>query len=156
MVHEKVNKIVDFLLERYKGGEEYFDNLDAEIRKEENKDIIIELFKGLENKSVIVSGKFGSHVLEMYKKGEVKCSGFMFVNGGLRYGKVARASVRGIFQSEAVFIDDSFYKGRTRDRINEFLTTKVGYKSKVVETRVVYDGSIDKDWSVGSFFRYHK
>jgi hypoxanthine-guanine phosphoribosyltransferase len=156
MVHDKINKIVDELLKVYKGGEEYFDNLDEVIRKEENKDIILELFKGLQYGNVVVSGKFGKHIEQMFLKAEIDVLNLIVINGGLREGNVREVksyTSSDISNSYFVFIDDSFYKGRTREKINDYLKT---YNSQIQQTRVVYDGSIEKDWTVGSYFRYHK
>lgn len=149
----KLNNIVETLLKQFVGGEAYFDKLDEVLRDPENFDIIQKLFSPLADCNVVMSGKFGHHVLELFDNGLIHVNSLIVVNGGLRKGEVKEIKVRNLYKNSAyVFVDDSFYKGRTRDKVAEFMAK---FHCDISHTRVAYDGSIEKDNSVISIFRYH-
>ena len=155
MTTTKLEGIIQNLLDTHKGGEKYFDNFDAEMLKEENLDIVLSIFEPYKGTNIAVSGKFGSYALELYKKGIIECKTIIRFNGGLRKGFIKEIEYIGDHNWAGkgfVFIDDSFYRGRTRNRINQFLNVA---NSRIVHTSVVYDGSIEKDEKVTSLFRYH-
>lgn len=145
----KFENIIEKLLVKHKEGETFFDNLDAELRHNENHDIINSLMAGLENCNIVVSGKFGRYLCSLYPN-------LLLFNGSLR-SKDGLAAVMGEDTTKSytnyIFIDDSFYSGTTRDKINNVLARK---NSKIVKTLVAYDGSKHKDDTVFSLFRYHK
>jgi hypothetical protein len=150
---KQMHNLVQRLLEKYVGGTEYFDNLDAELRKPENFPIFEALFKGLNN--VVVSGRFGQYFLDQYMKGKISVPGTIVVlNGGLRHGaKADVVFIRGsIAHKWFVFVDDSFYKGCTQRAVARYLAENDGV---IIRTRVAYDGSIELEDSVSSFYRYH-
>lgn len=149
----KINCIVDTLIEKFVGGETYFDNLDEALRDPQNLDIIIELFQGLDGHSVIMSGKFGYYVLELFYRGLIPVKSLIVVSGGLRSSEIESAEFHNFSVGDNfAFVDDSFYKGRTRDKVAEFLS-KVG--CNLIGTTVVYDGSTKRDETVRSLYRYH-
>lgn len=150
---KKLNNIVDELIDKFVGGETYFDNLDEVLRQKENFDIVQKLFSPLKDSNVIVSGKFGHYILELFEKGLIPLNSIIVVNGSLREGNIKEVSLRN-FQdnSKYVFVDDSFYKGRTMEKVEEFLNS---INCKLLETIVVYDGSIEKKENVYSMYRYH-
>lgn len=150
---EKLNNIVDSLINKFVGGETYFDKLDEALRDPQNLDIILELFYNLNGHSIIMSGKFGYYVLGLFDKGLIPVKSLVVVNGSLRNGEINSAELRNFSVGDKfIFVDDSFYKGRTRDKVAEFLS-QIG--CNLVGTTVVYDGSIKKDKSVYSLYRYH-
>ncbi len=55
---------------------------------------------------------------------------------------------------KCILFDDSFYSGTTRDKIENKLKT-IHSEAKIIGTYVVYDGSIAKQYTVYSMFRYH-
>ena len=149
----KLNNIINQLLNEFSGGETYFDKLDETLRSPENLDIIINLFSPLSDAHVIMSGKFGYYALELFDKGLIPLKSLIVVNGGLRKGEVEKIDVRFMEdQVGYVFVDDSFYKGRTRDKVEEFLKI---FNCFLAQTRVIYDGSPEKDKNVFSMYRYH-
>jgi hypothetical protein len=149
----KLNNIVENLLKEFVGGEKYFDKLDEVLRFPENFDIIYQLFSTLNNENVIMSGKFGYYVLELFDKGLIPLQSLIVVNGSLRNGFVNKIDTRNLKEYEGyIFVDDSFYKGRTRDKVADFLTT---INCSLTATHVVYDGSLLRNDKVFSLYRYH-
>lgn len=149
----KLRFLVNDLLLKYEGGEPYFDKFDEELRNPENFDIILELFKPLNNSNVIMSGKFGKYILYLHDKGLIPLNSVIVVNGGLRKFEITDFDFRFFIpNSPYIFVDDSFYLGRTRDKVSMFLKNKGCYLS---ETKVIYDGSLIKNNNVNSLFRYH-
>lgn len=150
---ERLNNIVDSLINKFVGGETYFDKLDEVLRDPQNLDIILELFHNLNGHSIIMSGKFGYYVLVLFDKGLIPVKSLVVVNGSLRNGEINSAELRNFSLGDNfTFVDDSFYKGRTRDKVAEFLS-QIG--CNLIGTTVVYDGSIKKDKSIYSLYRYH-
>ena len=149
----KLKTIVEELLSQFVGGEAYFDKLDEVLRDPKNFDIIQNLFSSLSDSNVIMSGKFGYYALELFDNGLISVNSLIVVNGGLRKGEVKDIEVRNLHKNSAyVFVDDSFYKGRTRDKVAEFISK---FHCDISHMRVVYDVSIEKDNSVTSMYRYH-
>ena len=76
------------------------------------------------------------------------------INGGLRKDNVIIPFWENfnIEEKKIVFIDDSYYLGRTRDKIKMAIEEKNG---TLINTYVFYDGSKTKDDSVKSFYRYY-
>jgi len=155
MTTTKLEEIIQNLLNTHKGGEKYFDNFDAEMLKEENLDIIIDFIDSVGYKNIAVSGKFGSYVALLYMQGLLDVKSVVKFNGGLRKGGITDITFigkGGYENKEFVFIDDSFYKGRTRDKVAEYLERN---NSRIVHTSVIYDGSLEQEEEVTSLFRYH-
>ncbi len=149
----KLNNIVDKLIQELTGGEQYFDKLDEVLRDPNNFDIVQQLFSTLDNSCVIMSGKFGFYLLQLFDKGLIPAQSLIVVNGSLRNGEIKKIQMRNFIpNSRFTFVDDSFYKGRTRDKISKFIED-IG--CSLEGTLVVYDGSINKDETVSSLFRYH-
>lgn len=149
----KLNNIVEQLIEQFVGGETYFDKLDETLRDPRNFDIILHLFSTLNCTNVVMSGKFGYHILDLFDRGLIPVKSLVVVNGGLRRGKVTSVEFRNFQEGEKyVFVDDSFYKGRTRLKVAKFLKS---INCEMTKTMVVYDGSPVKDEKVFSLYRYH-
>jgi len=173
---KRIDKIVKDISKTTTGGNVFFDKLDYEIKKSENKDIIVKLFDkiysdfGL-NYNLVVSGGFGDLVMFLLKRGDIKCKGTILqVSGGLtshftdmdKIKKIKEVHIQkqigDINNKEFIFVDDSFYSGTTGFSIDLFLK-RLG--SKILKTYVVYDGNDTKssnrfslynyyDWNVGS------
>lgn len=154
MVTTKLNEIVNELLKKFTGGETYFDKLDDAIKDPENFDIVQGLFEHIRNSHVIMSGGFGYYVQGLFEKGLIPLKSLVVVNGSLRKGEIKTMSADFMEpNTEYVFVDDSFYKGRTRDKVKDFVETSGCTMSS---TMVIYDGSLEKDDTVFSLYRYHK
>ncbi|MCP4395679.1 MAG: hypothetical protein GY804_15635 [Alphaproteobacteria bacterium] len=148
---ELLNKIVTEMIEKHKGGEVFFDNLDSKMRDRGIIDSLMELsvYEPYDT-SFILSGKFGIHIKNTYPSLEMH----LLVNGGLRKEKIIslepfKHRIKG---RSFVFLDDSFYLGRTRDAIQ---TEIEKWGGKIKRTYVCYDGSKEKDETVKSLYRYY-
>ena len=150
-----IESLVNSCLITHIGGEKFFDAIDEKLR---NDNILMTMMIGkvIENEKfdyIIVSGRFGY----AFKDFCSKCIDSSFdksiitINGGLREGKINTEIKFDLNNKDIIFIDDSFYLGRTRDKIKNFIEYKGG---KLICTYVFYDGSRKKDDSVHSFYRY--
>ena len=99
----------------------------------------------LEETGLIVSGGFGNAIMTMYGDRLTENFGEVIVtNGGIRLGNEA-----------AIFIDDSYYLGRTKAGISVALR-KIRPDASLYETYVIYDGSMGRADKIKSMYRYGK
>jgi hypothetical protein len=160
---ELLDRIVKECIEQHEGGEKFFDSLDESVRN--SKEIFEELYsiafeKLCDNqylfakKIIVVSGRFGT----IFAKEVNNFSNFLIVSveGCLRFNEFSGfGKYQSMFaNSKVVFIDDSFYLGRTRDKIKEEVERIGGH---FLGTIVAYDGSISRivKEDVQSLYRYH-
>ena len=145
-----MNKIFDKVnncLEKFIGGEIFFDELDKQIKFD--KKLLEELFYKAKNEKaeVIASGEIGL-CLHNY--------GFpidIIVQGGLRKNKeVLDLSPFIDANKDYVFIDDSYFSGKTAQVIKEEIE-RCGAKLKCIW--VAYDGSQTPIHKVKSLYRYY-
>ena len=152
---EKMNSIVKTCLEQHEGGEVFFDSIDEMIR---NDDSLIEMMISKVKATttpefIVVSGNFGIVFLNYCIKNMPELVSYiMVVPGGLRNGVPVGEIPRKFFNKKGIFIDDSYYLGRTEKAIGEELK-KVN--SAIIKTFVFYDGSKEKNNNVISFYRYY-
>jgi hypothetical protein len=158
-----LNDIVRKCITQHEGGEKFFDALDEAVRNETH------IMEGLVNIAdqifydngsideaeaivIVVSGKFGA----VFKNNITYSEGTVIsVEGGLRSNEFTGFGMfEGLVASaDVIFVDDSFYQGRTRDKIQAEVERLGG---NFLGTVVAYDGSIEKDLNVESIFRYHR
>lgn len=148
----QIDNIVKEMIEKHEGGEKFFEHLDKAVQQEPILDQLLNMIG--ENTSmlhpIVLSGGFGRYFHNTMKT-EIP---LLVVNGGLRKGEpVDDLSYLGLTGVEFIFIDDSFYSGKTRDAINQELEK---HGAKIVQTFVIYDGSLEKDDTVHSLYRYHR
>lgn len=155
---EVLNDIVENMLREHIGGEKFFDHLDEHVRKE--KVIIDELLEilPLHNYNIIVSGGFGLFFYNYFvnQRRILKDDNIIVVNGSLRKNKpiIDLTYLKEfINDKEFIFVDDSFYSGKTRNVVKAEIERLGG---KLINTYVVYDGSKQKDLTVKSLYRYYK
>lgn len=144
---ETVNK----LLEQYIGGQIFFTELDKAVKFDER--ILWELVKTVKanfpNTFTIASGEIG---LAMHNYG-VDID--FLVPGGLRFDptKINLTPFKSkICGRDFLFIDDSFFSGKTLAVIQEELD-KLG--GNLIGAYVAYDGSKEKNENVWSLYRYY-
>ena len=142
---------VDKLLEQYIGGQIFFTELDKAVKF--NIDILEELIyqaKAIFPKAkLIASGEIG---LSMHNLG-VQVD--YLVPGGLRFNpeKINLEPFKDkIENQDFLFIDDSYFSGRTATVIKEEIER---YGGRFVGTYVAYDGSKNKEADVYSLYRYY-
>lgn len=156
-MNKKINNLVEICLKKHVGGEVFFDELDERLRNDETLLNMI-LNKVLENELfdyIIVSGRFGSVFKDFIDNYHQELAPkIIVVNGGLRDGKelIAFWNDYNITMKKIIFIDDSFYLGRTRDKIAQAIKR---YHGTLTNTYVFYDGSKEKEENVHSFYRYY-
>lgn len=150
--------IVNNCLEEYVEGECFFDAIDSYIRNNDfliatmiDKILTYEKFDYL-----IVSGRFGKNFKDYilkYRFDDLKDK-IIVVNGNLRHDDevIDFYNTYDILNKEFIFVDDSYYLGRTRDKIKEAILNHGG---RLITTYVFYDGSKIKDENVHSFYRYY-
>lgn len=154
---ELINRMVAECIRQHKGGEKFFDYLDENIRNELSilDELIIKIANNFRSDiNFIVSGRFGKVFINYYSQEfRLNDDQIIVVNGGLRKGvKIDDLSYLDLKDKNFVFVDDSFYSGKTRNAIKNEIDRLGG---KLVKTYVVYDGSKVKDNEVESLFRYY-
>lgn len=155
---KKIESIVNECLIEYEGGENFFDAIDEKLR---NDTLLINIMinKVLKNENfdfIITSGKFGYVFKDFCEKNMSLdfSKKIIVVNGSLREGNeiIDYSNEYNVCDKKVIFIDDSYYLGRTRDKIKVSLEKN---KGTLISTYVFYDGSKIKDENVHSFYRYY-
>ena len=143
-----LNEIISDLLEKYVGGQDYFSALDKFIQHKLITDKLFSITP--KNNIIIVSGGFGEFIQKSYPEKKL-----LVLNGGLRHlNKISLEHMADkIKHKDFIFIDDSYYLGRTRDVIRAEIERLRGYFK---HTYTIYDGNKWKDKNLTSLFRYHE
>lgn len=151
----ELDKVVRDMLETHQGGEIFFNHLDEAIRNNlPIIDSLMNLIPFIKDKNIIVSGNFGRFFVSYLNLIGLKVKTLICVQGGLRLGnEVIFYDIDMVKNKDFIFIDDSFYSGKTRNAIEKELNN---YNSKISMTYVAYDGSINFDKNVISLYRYYK
>jgi hypothetical protein len=144
-----IRDLVERMLEEHGGGEAYFDNLDSNLRNPW-------VFRALTESAwamfgpalVVVSGKFGE-AYRRWANAEFIRDPVIVLSGGVRKGGAINAPeyVGGVKMS-LVFIDDSYYQGRT------YLAVREALGERVLGAFVAYDGSPEPHPDVYSLYRW--
>jgi len=136
------NEIVDSHLRRYIGGQVFFTSIDSFIKK--NVQLFIPLVEKAEklfpNNPLVLSGEFGRKI------GLGRNRNRIILPGGLRH-MTKFDSIR--LDRPFIFVDDSFFSGRTLDAI-EVITGQ-----RCLKSFVVYNGNREKRPNVQAMFRYY-
>lgn len=144
---EKLNRMVEECLREHVGGEQFFDALDDKIRNDE--DLLGHMLERVEQNEMfdflIVSGTFG-FLFQQFLQNEKRFDlweKLIVVSGGLRNGNEIEPFWKIIpcNRKKFIFIDDSFFLGRTRDAIQLAIQNQGGQLEK---TYVFYDGSKER------------
>ncbi len=167
---QKIDTIVDNILQKVSGGDKFFDMLDDEIKNPKNIDVIITLFEKIYQKynynyNLALSGSFGDIVLNLISKDIIKCSGIIVIFSGSitshknKMGIVSsnkkvdiKYQSNKIDNNKFIFVDDSYYSGTTSKLIDKFLSSKGSY---INEIYVIYDGNDSKDDNRHSLYSYY-
>lgn len=148
--------IVDRCLEKHGGGENYFDELDGMIK--DNSQLMASFIKYIVQKehcsNIIVSGEIGQKFRKLQKiKLIPPAINIICVNGGLRKGQeINNSTLQNFEDHEYVFVDDSFYSGKTATKISDAV---LGNGGKIIKTYVFYDGCPIKHNDIESLYRYY-
>lgn len=155
-IKQKLETIVNDLLKKHEGGRKFFDALDDSLKDVYNEDLILALLRGSEGNWIATSGDFGDRVFNLWKEKKFKCNGVIVFNG-----KIATQNLDveryypniDISKKSFIYVDDSYFSGKTANKINNFLHIKNSYIKSI---HVIYDGSKIESKMVKSFFRYYK
>lgn len=158
IIREKLNRIIEDLLLKYKGGRPFFNALDDAIKDPVNEEFIIEIVKGMDNEWLATSGEFGDRLYNLWKNGTIKCKGIIVFNGKMctkRKGVTCWYPVDiDVDNKRFIFVDDSLFSGSTAKKIDDYLSEY--HNSSIKSVSVVYDGSPNKTPMVKSLYRYYK
>ena len=151
-----LDKIINECLEKYEGGEKFFDALDYQIRNnDELLDLLINIINDIKYDYIVVSGHFGS-VFKTYCKNTNKWdyTSIIKVSGGLRKEKEVEDFYKhyDIKNKKIIFLDDTHFSGTTKNKIVDCLKCN---NSNYIGTYVIYDGSKIKSDDVTSMYRYY-
>lgn len=152
-MNNKLFETVNELLEKYIGGQIFFTELDKAVKFD--KQMLIELVKAVDKKyclDTIFTIASGEMALALHNF-DVDVD--FIVPGGLRYdpSKINLEPWANIIrEANFVFMDDSYFSGRTalviRKEIERLGGTFLG-------SYVIYDGSKSKEEDVDSLYRYY-
>lgn len=162
----KLNEKIGEILKRHKEGEEFFNALDYTIRGD--RSILEDFYNFAWNRifinstitsmsyNLILSGRFGMSLLSNYGSSLYRSfNNVIITNGNIRKGELPEIYKNDFNEKPFIFLDDSFYSGKTRDSIQIELF-KIEQYAKIEKTFVIYDGSLQKQDNVYSLYRYHK
>lgn len=150
-MENKMFETVNRLLEEYIGGQIFFSQLDAAVKfdKEILWELVDSVFSRFGECKTIASGEIA---LAMHNLG-VHID--FIVPGGLRFepGKINLVPFSDdIKGNKFVFIDDSFFSGKTQMVVKEEIERCGGI---FLGSMVAYDGSKVKEKNVESLYRYY-
>lgn len=143
----------------------FLEKLDEFITEPQNIDLIKEMFAVMESKignnfDLISSGSFGLHIYKLIEDGEIDFNGnVVIMSGKIRKVKEDENNPVEIIQQKHteisyrpfIFLDDSYYSGGTRDKINKFLKY---YNSWIERTFVFYTHRREDPEKVYSLYCY--
>jgi hypothetical protein len=137
-----MERVLDGLVEecitRYGGGRAYFDQLDENVRTPFFFEALTETVDARYGHlpPLVVTGKFGEEYRDWLKKSGREWHTILLFQGSLRYDNFV--TVPGSLREGYVFLDDSFYLGRTLAAVSTGLNR---HGSRILSTHVIYDGS---------------
>lgn len=149
-----IDKIITSIIKDHKEGENFYDLIDHRIRNE-GEDWFVDLLQLAEKtndrhiNNIVVSGLFGRLFVNEWAKGSLNV---ILVEGGLRHSYMMSLEPfkDQIVGREFIFLDDSLYLGRTRDKIKAEIEFHGG---DLLNTFVVFDGGKIIDDTVYSLYR---
>ena len=141
-----INNQIEGVLDKYKEGQDFFTNLDFSFRNKKSISIMLEAIP--KKYKIITSGSFGKTITKLYPE---KVS--ILMPGNLRHmsSYSLEALRERIKNQDYIFLDDSYYSGRTVNVVRHALESQRG---NLVKTYVMYDGKKTKDKDIEYFYRY--
>jgi hypothetical protein len=147
-----MKEIVKEVSSQYISGERYFDELDYRIKY--NKTIIYALigeFMGTDT-GIVLSGEFGDIIAHIIDD-ELLPISYILVGGSPRRNHKLFIDCINGNADNYVFIDDSFFSGKTYKTIKKFIKEELN--KNVKDIKVAYDGSKEELFLITSFYRYY-
>ena len=133
--------IVNECLRKYEGGEGYFNELDKMIKDNETLLVLFLLYAVQDSLiyNVILSGGIGLRYMQLQLQNKIP----NYIN---------EVIPESLSDKPIIFIDDSYYSGKTAKKVDEFLHSRGTF---IFKTYVFYDGCKDKCVDVESLYRYY-
>jgi hypothetical protein len=168
-----IDDIVYKCIKDHKGGEKFFDALDDMVRNNETlfnflMDLIPEEIQ-YNSFNIVVSGNFGIKFKNWFNKSNhSNINNCICLNGSLRTDNIDKKYYGGYYKNQfcyqesfggeciaipTVFIDDSFFMGRTSDKVEKYVYDVGGEWCGII---VAYDGSkTPKRKDLKCLYRYY-
>lgn len=138
--------LVEDMVRAHGGGTRFFDSLDAKLRSNAITSALTVMAYAMFGPSkIVVTGQFGIEYAKKFYPALVLPS--------LRYGFGSIPEVAPLDGERFVFIDDSFYSGRTYDAARMIVDRGGG---KIIGAVVAYDGAKYPWKSVYSLYRWRE
>jgi len=153
----KMAKIVKECIDKYVGGNKYFDEMDDRIKYDE--EILEELVEDMYcfGRVLILSGQFGRQMVSYLKEKHRYIDYILLVGSPRKMEKVTIKDIRlenfNVKLREAVFVDDTFFSGRTFFYCKGVVEATFGLQ--VNHAIVAYDGGKHEQSYLESLYRYY-
>lgn len=151
-----LHDIIQNLLDKHPyGGEQYFNDLDLYIAKEQKiLWYIIEYYLHFED-TLVFTGNFGHYFRDFCDKRGIRLHNIIHFNGSLRKDENPEIIYRNFFinSKSFIFIDDSVYSKKTLNSVERYIIRNFDQRFRKIF--VVYDGSKEKDSRINSLYRYY-
>lgn len=153
---KKMKEIVKLCIEKYKGGNKYFHEMDNLIKYD--SEILQEMLDKVEKtKFIVLSGAY-EHNMVKHIKNQKKHRPYVYLSGSPRKNENVKISSTNIKKRQfkfltGVFLDDTYFSGKTFFYCKGFVESK--FNSKVNGALVAYDGCKHKQQNVDSLYRYY-
>lgn len=168
---DNISLFVEFIRGIYEGDRSvavftfpFLEKIDEFITSPENIDMIEDMFDTIRRKEgkcdIISSGNFGLYLYDLIGEGYIDFDGnVVIVSGNIRKVQedalnsieILKQRYDDIEDKDFVFLDDSYFSGGTRDKINEFLEK---FGSKITRTFVFYTHNPEDPRKVYSTYCY--
>jgi len=166
---DNIALFVDFINAIYQNKEvavftfPFLERIDEFIISPDNMDMIRKMFEIIEkqegNVNIVSSGSFGLWIYQLVEEGEIEFDGnIVIVSGQIRKVKedegnkiIILKQRHDIEDEEFIFMDDSYFSGGTRDKINDFLKK---FGSKITRSFVFYTHNPENPKKVYSSYCY--
>lgn len=151
-----IEEIVKGYEQKYGGGKEFFDAMDAALCCEDIYTRLYDMVKDPFRFTFILTGTFGMQFYRWMCRNDKRRAGVILFPGGMRDGVAKSPTLIQLsnpdhWTDRACFLDDSYFGGGTRSGCIQILAV-----SNQLESIVAYDGSHKRPRWLRSLYRYHQ
>lgn len=150
----RVHELAGSITAKVGDGTPFFDAMDLALSTEYWFAVQLNRYFGLRDSSlrIVVSGEWGRQFRSLVMgPSRWPYLSPLVLPGGLRHNDLAPLELD-LTGHRFVFLDDSCYKGRTRDKIRQRIREAGG---DVAATLVIYDGSVKPIRGIAGLWRWH-